>query len=318
MRLNLKKFVLATIASIILIAGFVLGTFYIKTTYIDMGGTPTTAGVSHPTNIFTGIADLISPTLRGEEEGRINALLLGMGGENHAGGALSDTIILASFNTVEPRIDLFSIPRDLWVNDGSNFRKVNELYSAAGGTAAPDIEKTNAIRKKIEEISGLQMHYAALINFDGIKKIVDMLGGVTLKGQNMNGTHTLAFIRDRSTSGGDFDRMTRQQKLIRAIYDKLLEEDVLRDPENAQELFAALQENFTTDATLSGLLHFSKLTESINQSNIFPHALGASPDGLLQAEFRDIAGQKIYILTPRAGEENYTGIQKFIEQQITP
>src|SRR4051812_3431466 len=53
-------------------------------------------------NIFQRIGNFfISPDkpLIGEEEGRINVLLMGVGGNGHEGSYLTDTMIVASINT---------------------------------------------------------------------------------------------------------------------------------------------------------------------------------------------------------------------------
>ena len=56
--------------------------------------------------------------LSGEnEEDRINVLLMGMGGEGHAGGIyLADTIMIASFQPSTKKVALISIPRDMVVD----------------------------------------------------------------------------------------------------------------------------------------------------------------------------------------------------------
>jgi polyisoprenyl-teichoic acid--peptidoglycan teichoic acid transferase len=54
-------------------------------------------------------------TLRGEQEGRINVLLLGIGGDDHSGADLTDTIMVASIRPDTEEVALLSIPRDLWV-----------------------------------------------------------------------------------------------------------------------------------------------------------------------------------------------------------
>src|SRR3990172_8835073 len=54
-----------------------------------------------------------SSNIKGQSEGRTNILLLGMGGKNHPGGYLSDTMIVASINHSDKKLGLISIPRDL-------------------------------------------------------------------------------------------------------------------------------------------------------------------------------------------------------------
>ena len=66
-------------------------------------------------NIFSayGLSIGQDKMLKGEEDDRINILLLGMGGEGHPGPYLTDTIILASYKPSENKVSTVSIPRDL-------------------------------------------------------------------------------------------------------------------------------------------------------------------------------------------------------------
>src|SRR3990172_9559930 len=47
----------------------------------------------------------------------INILLLGIGGKNHEGPNLTDTMIFTSISLSKNKVTLISIPRDLWVPD---------------------------------------------------------------------------------------------------------------------------------------------------------------------------------------------------------
>src|SRR5207302_4958820 len=58
--------------------------------------------------------------LKGEGDGRINILLLGIGGPGHDGPDLTDTMLLMSIDPVNKNAALLSIPRDLWVSIPGN------------------------------------------------------------------------------------------------------------------------------------------------------------------------------------------------------
>ena len=51
-----------------------------------------------------------------DENGKVNVMLVGYGGDGHAGGYLADSIIVASFDPGEYSVAMVSIPRDLIVN----------------------------------------------------------------------------------------------------------------------------------------------------------------------------------------------------------
>ena len=134
--------------------------------------------------IFSAIAHNIpgvNNELKGEKDGRINVLLLGMRGANDpAGGTLADTIMVLSIEPKQNVAALMSIPRDLFVDNpatGSK-TKLNAVYAygeqKGAGQGMANMEQV------IGSITGQPIQYATVINFDGFKKIIDVVGGVTL------------------------------------------------------------------------------------------------------------------------------------------
>ncbi len=119
--------------------------------------------------------------LKGEEDGRINILLLGMRGVNDpAGGTLADTIMMLSIKPKENVASLISIPRDLFVsNPATNSKtKLNAVYAYGEQKGAG--QGMTYMEQAIGDITGQSVGYSAVINFDGFKKIIDTLGGVTV------------------------------------------------------------------------------------------------------------------------------------------
>ncbi len=129
----------------------------------------------------------VSQSLKGEDEGRVNILLLGMRGEGVVGGGLlADTIMVLSIHPKNGEADmskasLISIPRDLYVKvpGRDEHRKINAVYAlgeerAHGGGGMEDM------RTIVGEVTGMDIPYAVTINFQGFKDLVDAVGGVTL------------------------------------------------------------------------------------------------------------------------------------------
>lgn len=50
-----------------------------------------------------------------DDFGNINVMIVGYGGESHAGGYLADSIMVASFNPKLGAVTMLSVPRDLYV-----------------------------------------------------------------------------------------------------------------------------------------------------------------------------------------------------------
>ncbi len=103
-----------------------------------------------------------------ETDGRTNILLLGLDRRANEPG-LTDTILIGSIDWRTHDLVLISVPRDLWV--GSIGGKINSAYAWGG---------VDLSRKTIEQISGLTLHYFAVVDFTTFEKAIDTLGGVTV------------------------------------------------------------------------------------------------------------------------------------------
>lgn len=133
-------------------------------------------------NIFGNIGRMIpgvEEKVKGEEEGRINILLLGMRGENvPGGGTLADTIMVASVKPAENKVAFLSVPRDLYV-DNPNLgakSKINAVY--AYGQQDGKNKGIESMKEVVGNIVGQPIHYAVVINFKGFTDLVDAVGGV--------------------------------------------------------------------------------------------------------------------------------------------
>lgn len=123
----------------------------------------------------------VKDELKGEKDGRINVLLLGMRGEGVVGGGtLADTIMVLSIAPAENKASMISIPRDLYVdNPGwATKTKINAVYAAGEEngkkSGLADMEKV------VGEVTGLPIHYGASINFEGFKQLIDAVGGIEI------------------------------------------------------------------------------------------------------------------------------------------
>jgi len=123
----------------------------------------------------------VNSQIKGEKEGRVNILLLGMRGANDpAGGTLADTIMVASIKPKENKISLISIPRDLFVdNPAVGYKtKINAVY--AYGEKKGKGQGINYMEQEVGDVSGLPIQYAITVNFDGFKQLIDATGGVKI------------------------------------------------------------------------------------------------------------------------------------------
>ncbi len=140
-------------------------------------------------NIFKSLVKSlpgVEKTLKGEKEGRVNILLLGMRGEGVGGGSLlADTIMLLSIHPKNGETDmskasLISIPRDLYVKvpGRDEHRKINAVYAL--GEERSHGGGIEDMRTIVSEVTGLDIPYGVTINFQGFKDLVNAIGGITV------------------------------------------------------------------------------------------------------------------------------------------
>lgn len=99
----------------------------------------------------------------------VNVLAIGVDGSE----TRSDTILLASMNLESKSISLVSIPRDTRVKYKGGWDKITHLFSYDNsGQLTLDT---------VKDITGVDIHYVGIINFDGFSNAIDELGGVDIE-----------------------------------------------------------------------------------------------------------------------------------------
>ena len=90
---------------------------------------------------------------------------------------MTDTMILLSIRLKDKQVSSISIPRDIWIN--SMKAKINSAYyygekkQQGGGLILA--------RDAVFQVTGLPVHYAVLVDFEGFKKAIDLVGGVEVE-----------------------------------------------------------------------------------------------------------------------------------------
>ncbi len=163
---------------------------------------------------------------------RTNLLVIGIDRVPEGSNAgRSDTMILATMPPFMPQMTLFSIPRDLWVTiPGVGENRINTAhYFAELSEPGTGLDAAAGV---VEANFGVKVPYVIRIKFDGIIKIVDAMGGITVTLEEptamfaagtheLDGTQALAFVRDRSGSD-DFSRQKHAQIFISAAIKSML------------------------------------------------------------------------------------------------
>jgi LCP family protein required for cell wall assembly len=172
-------------------------------------------------------------------------------------GQRSDTIIYVALSADRQHVSLVSLPRDLLVMDDGRQRKLTDTF--AGG--ADDLIRV------IQENFGLPVNHYAKVSLGGFVEVVRTLGGVEIcldeplddwragadfeaGCHRMTAEEALAFVRSRSGTRADFQRIDRQQDFLRATLKELTERRVLT---NVPQLFRLVEDvatNVVTDDRL--------------------------------------------------------------------
>ena len=226
-----------------------------------------------------------SPTLSPEEtlreqadlsfmDGRINILLLGYDQSaerddpndplyrNERNNYRSDVMMLAAVNFRENTVHLISIPRDTYaaIYNTRGRWKINAAFAKGG---AAEGEGFLYAQKTVEMLMGVPVDYYAGVNREGLKRLVDAMGGVdydvdvrirldgrTLEPgfQHLDGQQVLDYCRARKGISTDVGRNDRQQRMLLAIFDQLRREKRLTE---LPGIYAAVKDDIATNLSLS-------------------------------------------------------------------
>lgn len=175
-------------------------------------------------------------------------------------GERTDTIMILHVSSDRESAALISIPRDSWVEvPGHGMAKMNAAHSWGG---YPLFIET------VEQLTRLRIDHLAIISFDGFRDLTDALGGIDITfpdavegwsgrtfeaGEHMlDGEAALDYVRARyNLPEGDFDRVRRQQNLLRALMWQTLSGDTITNPFKLNDVLDALTQNLAVDEELS-------------------------------------------------------------------
>ncbi|MFE0471020.1 LCP family protein [Streptomyces sp. NPDC058947] len=218
-----------------------------------------------------------SDSRSGEENRRL--------GGGDSGGARSDTAMVVHLDAGRTSATVVSIPRDTLVtrpscprSDGgatavSRYAMFNSAYAVGGPVCAV---------KTVESMTGVRMDHYIEIDFSGFARLVDALGGVTVTTDediadddshlhlkagthHLDGTQALGLARTRHGigDGSDLGRIGLQQKLVKALLDRIAAQDLLTDPAELYRVADAVTAGLTTDTGLDSLSELTRLGQSL-------------------------------------------------------
>ncbi|NLZ48074.1 MAG: LCP family protein [Clostridiales bacterium] len=186
----------------------------------------------------------------------------------------SDTIIILTIDKLHNKIKISSILRDSYVFiEGHGQSKITEAYTYGGPLLAV---------KTLNQNFNLDIKEYMTVDFKGLSKIIDALGGVDIEIKNneikeinkwtkelaqlqnvnptyiktsgvqhLNGIQAVAYSRIRNLGAGEFDRTSRQRKVLTALFNNIKEIDITSFPSLVWELTPYVSTNISTNDILA-------------------------------------------------------------------
>jgi len=274
--------------------------------------------------------------------GRINILLLGIGGLGHEGSNLTDSMILVSLNNSTYLPTLISIPRDIWLH--SLAAKINTAYYY-GEEKSPGLGLDLA-KASVAELTGLEIHYVVVLDFDGFVKAIDIVGGLDIvidrtfddykypipgkenaspvsaryehlhfdEGPtHLDGKTALKYVRSRHAQGEegtDFARGQRQQKVLQSFRDRVFSTNTLYNIDTLSKLKENLTTSIKTNITEQEYGSFGKILLKLNQNRDFP-SIDLEPLFINPSNTKPYDGQ--WVLVPK---DNWEAVHAYVQENL--
>lgn len=230
------------------------------------------------------------------------------------GAQRSDTMMLIHIDGSRQVAAVVSIPRDSWVTiPGHGRGKINWAYSYGGPRLAV---------QTVEQLTGLRLDHLAVVDWTGFMSLTDHVGGVdvdvpetvhdphndvtwTAGRHHLDGEEALLYVRQRyGLPGGDFDRMRRQQAVLRAVLQASMQQEMRKDPRLLYGFLERLASGVSVDSDWS-VLDMARLALSLrdfrsgNLRFLTAPTLGTGRVG----------SQSVVRLDPRGGAELWSDLR---------
>jgi LCP family protein required for cell wall assembly len=336
MRNGLKRSFSGVMIVVLLISGFLTGWAFLKANQVFQGGSSALA-------LECGVDP---KKLEKEGDGRVNILLLGKGGPGHDGADLTDTLMVASIDSCQKEVGLLSLPRDLYVKrPGDGSMKINSVYAMAkeqalyeGATDAEAEKKgIESTEQVVEEVTGIPMHYYAMVDFEAFREAIDTVVGVDVNvkeqlydptvawengwnpviaeaGMNhFDGKKALLYARSRHGSQrGDFDRAERQREILLALQNKVFTLGTFSNPVKLTQLFSAFGSHVQTNLSIDDITALYDLLGGVEDHKVNSISLADPPNDFVTTD--NIGG--LSVVVPKAGVYDYAAIQRYVRTTL--
>ncbi|MET9628133.1 LCP family protein [Lentzea sp. NPDC006480] len=255
MNVHLKRWLAVSGAAVVITAGVVVGGSYWKLES-NLKTVDLAKEITHPRPPSTPGRPL-NILLIGKDDGR------------------SDTAMVVQLNAAGDQARVVSIPRDTMVSrptcgnhPPASIAMFNSAFSTGGAACTV---------ATVEQMSGIRIDHFVQIDFNGFRDVIDRLGGIDINvpepiddeksglhvpagPTKLDGTQALAFVRTRYSigDGSDLNRIKNQQLFMRALSEKIANENWLASPQKTFQLADVLTKSIVTDEEIGSI---SKLAD---------------------------------------------------------
>lgn len=208
----------------------------------------------------------------------------------------SDTMMVVTVNPTTNQTSILSIPRDTYteIMGRGTMDKINHAYAFGGVSMSINT---------VQNLLNIPIDYYVEVNMQGVKDIVDTLGGVQVtpplsfdyegytftEGQTvtLDGDTALAYSRMRyDDPNGDYGRQARQRQIIMAAMSKVASLSTIT---NYQGVLGTLENNMQTNLTFDNMVSifndYRGAASNVNQIQL--EGAGTKIDGIYYAIIDD-------------------------------
>lgn len=265
------------------------------------GGSTEASTAETPETVQVAAAPSATPDLRPLSQ-TTNVLILGSDRRPNTPNWRTDVVMVVAMDMARGEAGVISIPRDVYLPEipGHQPNKIN-VVDYLGEQDEPGGGGPKLLASLIQEHLGIPIHYYLRFDFNSFEEVIDALGGIDLpldcpvyeylpKEQmylnlkpgvhRLTGYQALVYVRSRRL-GGDLERARRQQRVVWAVRNQILAENMLP---KVPALYAALKDAVQTDIDLVTAIRFVRFALQLQEEDV--HGMVLSPPDLLQEGWR--------------------------------
>ncbi len=262
----------------------------------------------------------------------------------------TDTIMFVSVNLKNQKINMISLPRDLWFYNTNS--KINEIYPQS----LENYNQLQYIKEQFNNLTNQPIDHVVVLTTDNLIKFVKIIGGVDIFLENgfidnqypnpeyiknpnsgvskyktiefksglisLDESNITEFVRSRkgsdtvSKGGTDLARIQRQQLLLEALFNKLKSGQIVNKNLNIFELYQYWDKEIIKDVSDLNILQIlTILRENISKLtlNKIEVPVGTNPkNGIIYHPDTFINKQWVFV----PSDKDYQSFQEFIANKI--